>query len=152
MFPGIAYWLVLSLVPFIVVERLRQVGKAPRLRDYWGNLLISLSTPYLALPLGITAGVLSSVVLPPVHRIHRSIRPEHHNRNLAGSRPVFDTPFGTYERPSRKEFTETGLGLNSPAPQSLFAAQAGPLLTVGRWLRFRKSTTAGSKVSTESIF
>jgi len=60
MFPGIVYWLVLPLAPFIIAEQLWPVHKAPRLRDYWMNILISLSTPYLSLPLGIAAGLWSS--------------------------------------------------------------------------------------------
>src|SRR2546427_6832319 len=60
MCPGIVYWLVLRLAPFIIAEQLWPVEKAPRLRGYWINLLISLSTAYLALPFGIAAGLLSS--------------------------------------------------------------------------------------------
>src|SRR5262249_41141525 len=60
MFPGLLYWLVLPMIPFIVAEQLRPVGAAPRLRDYWVNVLISISTAYLSLPLGIAAAVCSS--------------------------------------------------------------------------------------------
>jgi sterol desaturase/sphingolipid hydroxylase (fatty acid hydroxylase superfamily) len=58
-FPGLLYWLVLPMIPFIIAEQLRPVAPAPRLRDYWINLLISLSTAYLSLPLGISAALLS---------------------------------------------------------------------------------------------
>ncbi len=64
MFPSLLYWLVLPLIPFIVAERLWPVGDAPRWRDYSMNLLISLSTVYLSLPLGIVAGLLSARVRP----------------------------------------------------------------------------------------
>jgi sterol desaturase/sphingolipid hydroxylase (fatty acid hydroxylase superfamily) len=60
MFPSLLYWLVLPLIPFIVAEQLWPVGDAPRWRDYGTNLLISLSTVYLSLPLGIVAGLLSA--------------------------------------------------------------------------------------------
>lgn len=60
MFPGLLYWLVLPLIPFIVAEQLWPVGNAPRWRDYGMNLLISFSTVYLSLPLGIIAGLLSA--------------------------------------------------------------------------------------------
>ena len=64
MFPSLLYWLVLPLIPFIVAEQLWPVGDAPRWRDYGMNLLISLSTVYLSLPLGIVAGLLSARVRP----------------------------------------------------------------------------------------
>jgi hypothetical protein len=60
MFPSLLYWLVLPLIPFIVAEQLWPVADAPRWRDYGMNLLISLSTVYLSLPLGIVAGLLSA--------------------------------------------------------------------------------------------
>ena len=272
-FPGLVYWLVLPMVPFIVAEQLYPVGTRPQLRDYWTNLLISLSTAYLSLPLGISAALCSSklrhllpwkplswsfhsiagiplvgpglellamifvplfihdcwfywshriehrlpalwefhklhhsdefmntstwardhflqeswraffsvftlglfvdlklteagkaalystmflvglsmfyhsairiqlpwldyiVVTPQVHRIHHSVRPEHHNKNFADVLPVFDLVFGTFERSKRDEFPATGLGPQSRAPRSLFAAQIGPLVAVGRLLR-----------------
>jgi sterol desaturase/sphingolipid hydroxylase (fatty acid hydroxylase superfamily) len=59
-FPSIVYWLILPLIPFIIAEQLWPVGRAPRLRDYRMNILISLSTVYLSLPLGIAAGLWSS--------------------------------------------------------------------------------------------
>src|SRR6266566_6323871 len=59
MFPSIVYWLILPMIPFMVVEQLRPVGQAPRLRDYGMNILISLSTAFLSLPLGIAAGLWS---------------------------------------------------------------------------------------------
>jgi len=280
MFPSIVYWLILPMIPFMVVEQLRPVGKAPRLRDYWMNTLISLSTALLSLPLGIAAGLWSGkvrhvlpwkplsfsfhsigtvpfigselelvtmifvplfihdcwfywshriehkvpvlwqfhkihhsdelmntttwardhflqnswraffsvftlgifidlnlteagkaalystmflvglslfyhsairiqlpwldyiLVTPQVHRIHHSIKPEHHNRNFADVLPVFDIVFGTYERPVREEFPATGLGPESPAPRSLLAAQFGPLIAVGRLLRSARRDAA----------
>jgi len=59
MLPGLLYWLVFPMVPFIIAEQLRPVATAPRLRDYWTNLLVSFSTAYLSLPLGISAALLS---------------------------------------------------------------------------------------------
>jgi sterol desaturase/sphingolipid hydroxylase (fatty acid hydroxylase superfamily) len=261
------------MVPFIVAEQLHPAGTRPRLRDYGTNLLISISTVYLSLPLGISAALCSSklrhllpwkplscsfhsiagiplvgpgleflamifvplfihdcwfywshriehrlpalwefhklhhsdelmntstwardhflqeswraffsvftlglfvdlklaeagkaalystmflvglsmfchsairiqlpwldyiVVTPQVHRIHHSVRPEHHNKNFADVLPVFDLVFGTFERSKRDEFPATGLGPQSRAPRSLFAAQIGPLVAVGRLLR-----------------
>ena len=51
MFPGFLIWAVLPMIPFII--------EAPRLRDYGMNILISLSTAFLSLPLGIAAGLWS---------------------------------------------------------------------------------------------
>jgi sterol desaturase/sphingolipid hydroxylase (fatty acid hydroxylase superfamily) len=59
MFPTVLYWLVLPLIPFMIAEQLRPVGKAPGWRDYGTNILISLSTACLSLPLGIVAGLWS---------------------------------------------------------------------------------------------
>jgi sterol desaturase/sphingolipid hydroxylase (fatty acid hydroxylase superfamily) len=280
-FPGLLYWLILPMIPFIIAEQLRPVGKAPRLHDYWTNILISLSTAYLSLPLGIAAGLWSCklrlllpwrplscsfhsiaaipligpglsvlamifvpllihdcwfywshriehkvpllwefhklhhsddlmntstwardhflqegwraffsvftlgliidlkmaeagkaalystvfliglsmfyhsairielpwldyiLVTPQVHRIHHSVDAEHHNTNFADVLPVFDLVFGTYKRPGRKQFPATGLGSESPTPRSLFAAQLGPLLAVGRLLRPARRDPAG---------
>ena len=67
MFPSILYWLILPLIPFMIAEQLRPVGTAPRRRDYVLNILISLSTAFLSLPLGIAAGLWSSRLrhMPP---------------------------------------------------------------------------------------
>jgi sterol desaturase/sphingolipid hydroxylase (fatty acid hydroxylase superfamily) len=56
------YWTLFPLIPFIIAEQLRPVGKAPGFRDYGMNVLISWSTAYLALPLGIAAGLWSAGV------------------------------------------------------------------------------------------
>jgi sterol desaturase/sphingolipid hydroxylase (fatty acid hydroxylase superfamily) len=279
-FPGVVYWLLLPLIPFIVAEQLRPVGKAPKFRDYWLNILISLSTAYLSLPSGIAAGLWSGklrhvlpwkplsfslhhlgtvpligpglkvlamvfiplfihdcwfywshriehrvpllwefhkihhsdelmntttwardhflqeswraffrvftlglfidlqmreagevalystmflvglsmfyhsairiqlpwldyiLVTPQVHRIHHSVRAEHHNRNFADVLPIFDLVFGSFERPKREEFPETGLGSELTTPRSLFAAQFGPLLAAVRLVRFANQDPA----------
>lgn len=59
-FPGVLYVNVLALIPFIVLEQIRPVGKRPQIRDYGLNVLIALSTVLLSLPLGILAGLWSS--------------------------------------------------------------------------------------------
>ena len=60
MFPALLLWTIPPLIPFIVAEQLWPVGQAPRWRDYGMNALISVSTAYLALPLGIAAGLWSA--------------------------------------------------------------------------------------------
>ena len=59
MFPGFLIWAVLPMIPFIIAEQRWPVGEAPRWREYGTNVLISLSTAFLSLPLGIAAGLWS---------------------------------------------------------------------------------------------
>jgi sterol desaturase/sphingolipid hydroxylase (fatty acid hydroxylase superfamily) len=48
----------LLLIPFIVAEQIWPVHRRPGLRDYGLNILISVTTVYLALPAGIAGGIL----------------------------------------------------------------------------------------------
>jgi len=64
MFPGFLIWGVFPMIPFIIAEQRWPVGTAPRLRDYGMNILISLSTAFLSLPLGIAAGLWSGKLRP----------------------------------------------------------------------------------------
>lgn len=66
------------------------------------------------------------LVTPQVHRIHHARDPAHYNCNFADALPIFDIVFGTYRKPARDQFPETGLGDACPAPRSLWMAQAGP--------------------------
>jgi sterol desaturase/sphingolipid hydroxylase (fatty acid hydroxylase superfamily) len=59
MFPDVLIFSLVPLVPFIIAEQIWPVDEAPRFRDYNINILISLSTAYLSLPLGIAAGLWS---------------------------------------------------------------------------------------------
>jgi sterol desaturase/sphingolipid hydroxylase (fatty acid hydroxylase superfamily) len=59
MFPDVLILSVAPLTPFIVAEQIWPVGKAPRIRDYGMNIVISLSTVYMSLPLGIAAALWS---------------------------------------------------------------------------------------------
>ena len=56
--------------------------------------------------LGPFTGVLTG---PQYHRIHHSIESRHLGRNYAAFFPVWDWVFGTYWRPARGEWPETGL-------------------------------------------
>ncbi len=60
MLPTLLLWSIPPLIPFIIAEQLWPVCKAPRWQDYTMNTLISISTAYLALPLGIAAGLWSA--------------------------------------------------------------------------------------------
>jgi len=62
MSPGMLVWVVLPLIPFIIAEQIWPVHRKPRIRDYGMNILIALTTPYLAMPLGIAAGLWSKQV------------------------------------------------------------------------------------------
>jgi sterol desaturase/sphingolipid hydroxylase (fatty acid hydroxylase superfamily) len=270
--PQLLIFSVVPLLPFIVAEQICPIGRAPRFRDYGMNVLISLSTAYLALPLGIAASHCSArlhhflpwrplsatfhdfaavphvgpalellamivvpllvhdcwfywahriehrvpllwafhrihhsdermnastwardhflqegwrsffsiftiglivdldftdagkaalysslflmglsmfyhsairvqvpwldriLVTPQVHRIHHAVDARYHNKNFADALPLFDILFGTYHAPETEEFPATGLGSEFPAPRSLWSAQFGPLLAVGRML------------------
>lgn len=46
---------------------------------------------------------------PQWHRIHHSVKPEHHGRNFATFFPLIDVIFGTYYAPAPDEYPETGL-------------------------------------------
>jgi hypothetical protein len=67
MFPGFLIWAVLPMIPFIIAEQRWPVGEAPRWRDFGTNILISLSTAFLSLPLGIAAGLWSGQLRPCSH-------------------------------------------------------------------------------------
>jgi sterol desaturase/sphingolipid hydroxylase (fatty acid hydroxylase superfamily) len=60
----------------------------------------------IRLNLGFLTPVISG---PHWHRIHHSIEPEHQNKNFAAIFPVIDIIGGTYYRPAREEYPETGL-------------------------------------------
>jgi sterol desaturase/sphingolipid hydroxylase (fatty acid hydroxylase superfamily) len=296
MLPWLLIWTIPPLIPFIIAEQIWPVHQAPRWRDYGMNTLISLTTAYLALPLGIAAGLWSTqlrhylpwkpfsfslhkigalplagpalevlamifvplfvhdfwfywshriehrvpvlwafhklhhsdelmntstwardhflqdawraffsvftlglildldfteagkaalyssmfltamslfyhsairvrlpwldrvLVTPQVHRIHHSVDPKHFDKNFADALPIFDIVFGTYHRPEKEEFPATGLGVESPAPRSIWSAQFGPLLALWNMLSSRgpnapdtSLATAGSEASGETV-
>ena len=63
-FPGFLTWTVFPKIPCITAEQRWPVGAAPSWRNYGANILISLSTAFLSLPLGIAAGLRSSQLRP----------------------------------------------------------------------------------------
>jgi sterol desaturase/sphingolipid hydroxylase (fatty acid hydroxylase superfamily) len=67
LFPNVLIFSVLPMIPFIIAERIWPVGQAPRFKDYGANILISLSTTYLSLPLGIAAGLWSTQLRHVLH-------------------------------------------------------------------------------------
>lgn len=51
---------------------------------------------------------------PQWHRLHHSIREEHHDKNFATFFPFIDILFGTYRRPGADEYPPTGLAGEPP--------------------------------------
>ncbi|MFL6332967.1 MAG: sterol desaturase family protein [Pyrinomonadaceae bacterium] len=75
---------------------------------------------------------------PQWHRLHHSIRAEHHDRNFATFFPFIDILFGTYRRPRADEYPPTGL---AGEPQGwLHAATVAPLHAWYRMARRRDET------------
>lgn len=60
MFPSVLLWTVLPLIPFVIAERIWPIDKPPTWKVYVANVLISLSTVVLSLPIGIAAGLWSA--------------------------------------------------------------------------------------------
>lgn len=58
------------------------------------------------------------IVTPWFHRIHHSIKPEHHNKNYSVFFPVWDIIFGSAHFAHPKEFPETGISTKL-SPNSL---------------------------------
>jgi sterol desaturase/sphingolipid hydroxylase (fatty acid hydroxylase superfamily) len=56
---------------------------------------------------------------PQYHRLHHSREAQHYNTNFAALLPVFDVISGSYQRPRRDEFPETGLDERVAAPLEL---------------------------------
>ncbi len=78
---------------------------------------------------------------PQFHWIHHSREPEHQDKNYAIWLPVFDVVFGSYYAPRVDEYPPTGLSTREQI-DTLWEAQAGPLIAWGRMLR---GASAGSK-------
>jgi hypothetical protein len=80
------------------------------------------------------------LVTSQVHRVHRSVDVEHHNRNFADWLPIFDIVFGTHRPPAREDFPETRPCLESKGSCSFFSTQFGPLLAAARPLRIARGS------------
>jgi sterol desaturase/sphingolipid hydroxylase (fatty acid hydroxylase superfamily) len=58
----------------------------------------------------LNLGPLTPVISGPHwHRIHHSINQEHYDKNYATFFPFIDIIFGTYHKPERDEYPQTGL-------------------------------------------
>jgi sterol desaturase/sphingolipid hydroxylase (fatty acid hydroxylase superfamily) len=70
------------------------------------------------------------LVTPQVHRLHHSVLPKHQDKNFADALPIFDILFGTYVRPARDEFPETGLSDGTKPPAKWWQAQIAPVASI----------------------
>jgi len=65
---------------------------------------------FIHMNLKLEFGWFSSIVTgPQYHRIHHSFQDEHLDKNFSAFFPLWDIVFGTYYRPQRDEFPDTGL-------------------------------------------
>jgi sterol desaturase/sphingolipid hydroxylase (fatty acid hydroxylase superfamily) len=129
-----AFFSVFTLGLFLDLD-LAQAGKAV----FYSNLfLFALSMFYHSAIRVRVPGLNRLLVTPQVHRIHHSKDPAHFNTNFADALPLFDILFGTYRHPGKEEFPPTGLE-DFPAPRSLWSAQFGPLLAIGKMLLPKRS-------------
>jgi sterol desaturase/sphingolipid hydroxylase (fatty acid hydroxylase superfamily) len=89
------------------------------------------------------------IVTPQVHRIHHSVDPAHHNCNFADALPIIDIIFGTYRRPERDHFPNTGLGPADQPPTSIWRAQFEPVAAlVRKWFASQAKTNPSDNGST----
>lgn len=86
------------------------------------------------------------LVTPQYHRIHHSRRPEHIDKNFADVFPVFDILFGTFVRPRRGDFPETGL-TSGERIDGIVGIVAAPFTSW--WRRIKKTRGAGRPVRAE---
>lgn len=83
---------------------------------------------FIHLNLRLNLGPLTPVFAGPhLHRIHHSNMPQHQDKNFAAFFPIYDILFGTYFRPGRDEYPETGL-FSGQDMNNLKDANFGPFL------------------------
>jgi sterol desaturase/sphingolipid hydroxylase (fatty acid hydroxylase superfamily) len=86
----------------------------------------------------IPLGPLTPIIVgPQLHRLHHSVKAEHHDRNYAAFFPIYDLVFGTYCRPARDEWPPTGLP-SGQWPSSVAEANLWPFRAW--WDRMRSRT------------
>jgi len=94
---------------------------------------------------GISWGVLTPVISgPQYHRIHHSIEPRHRDKNFSSFFPIWDLLFGTYYRPSNKEFPRTGVA-GEPSDPTICEVLVGPILSWSNRLFKSCQTTERSR-------
>lgn len=86
---------------------------------------------------------------PQFHWIHHSRLPQHQDKNFAIWLPLFDVAFGSYYKPRVDEYPPTGLSSGEKI-ETLWDAQAGPLIAWGRGIKALFSRKSRRSASTES--
>jgi len=96
---------------------------------------------FIHLNLRLNMGPLTPVFAGPhLHRIHHSKLPQHQDKNFAAFFPIYDILFGSYWRPGKDEYPETGLSSGQDM-NNLKDANFGPFLDWKNMLFQTKSRT-----------
>ena len=83
---------------------------------------------FIHMNLRLNLGPLTPVLAgPQLHRIHHSKLPQHQDKNFAAFFPLYDVVFGTYWRPGKDEYPETGL-ISGQNMNNLRDANFGPFM------------------------
>lgn len=85
---------------------------------------------------------------PQFHWIHHSKLPQHQDKNFSIWLPLFDVAFGSYYKPEVNEYPPTGLSSGEKI-ETLWDAQAGPLIAWGRGIRNLLAGKSRRAVDTE---
>lgn len=104
------HWLEDALRAFIVTLPMGLVFNFTPVQIAWLAYVVPQFGHFIHANLRIGFGPLSPLLVSPqLHRIHHSIEPGHRDKNFAAFFPLWDIVFGTYYRPARGEFPETGV-------------------------------------------
>jgi sterol desaturase/sphingolipid hydroxylase (fatty acid hydroxylase superfamily) len=122
---------ILIAMPMNILFKITPVesGVVTMLIAQWGYI----THANVRLPLGPLSALLAG---PQVHRIHHSIRSEHHNKNFCAFYPIWDILFGTFYWPHTDEFPETGV-IGEIGRPGLMEVLFGPF--IAWWWRILKS-------------
>lgn len=98
---------LLLILPMSLVFSLTQI--------FTFALIVKFHALFVHLNLRLNLGPLTPLVVgPQYHRIHHSINEEHRNKNFAMYFPIWDVLFGTYQKPQKDEFPDTGVEGENP--------------------------------------
>lgn len=101
-------WLDESLRTFFVLLPMGLLLNVTLIQATWMAYITAQLTYFAHANIRLSLGPLTPLFIgPQYHRIHHSL--SHQNKNFAGTFPVLDLLFGTYYRPLKGEFPETGV-------------------------------------------
>lgn len=104
------HWLEMSLQVILVTLPIALIFNLTKMQTFLAGLIIQQHVIFIHANLRISYGPLTRLIYgPQTHRIHHSIKPEHHDKNFAVFFPIWDIVFGTYYHPKPGEFAETGV-------------------------------------------